>query len=218
MVEQGREDHNPSLPQACVAPGVSLQGSPLYLSHLESNEEEQVDLQAPWPEHQDNEERRPRCPPSLKVELASYVHWHTAYQMSINHVALRGLVNLDKRVELLRLANSNGDAQESIITSVQETLTKHRVDHLCLWQGMFQNNNGSWKGFYSNGKGCERHKGTATRWLGCPAAHLRFHLLKRGVTNDSALNLIRRSFMPQAFWDALQATFRDGVFLLPMLQ
>jgi hypothetical protein len=64
--------------------------------------------------------------------------------------------------------------------------------------------------FYSNGKGCKRHKGTATRWSGCPAAHLRYHHLKRGVTNYSALNLIRRSFTPQAFWDALQATFKDG--------
>jgi hypothetical protein len=82
-------------------------------------------------------------PPSLKMELASYVHWHTAYQMSINHVALRGLVNPDKRVELFRLADGNGDAQESVITSLREILMKHRVDHLCLWQGMFQNNNSS---------------------------------------------------------------------------
>jgi len=75
---------------------------------------------------------------------------------------------------------------------------------------MFQNDDGSWKGFYSNGKGCERHKNTATRWSGCPAAHLQFHLLKQGVMNDSALNLIRRSFTPQALRDALQATFKDG--------
>jgi hypothetical protein len=154
------------------------------------------------------------APPSLKMELASYVHWHTAHQMSINHAAMHGLVNTNKRVELFHLADGNGNAQESVITSVQEILTKHRVDHLCLWQGMFQNNDGSWKGFYLNGKGCKRHKGTATRWLGCPAAHLRFHLLKRGVTNDSALNLIRRSFTPQAFWDALQATFKDGKVVL----
>ncbi len=26
------------------------------------------------------------APPSLKMELASYVHWHTAYQMSINPI------------------------------------------------------------------------------------------------------------------------------------
>ena len=150
------------------------------------------------------------APPNIRMELASYVHWHTAYQMSINNVALRGLVNPDKRVELFRLADEDGDEQESVTTSVREIMTKHRVDRLCLWQGMFQNDDGSWKGFYSNGKGCERHKGTATRWSGCPAAHLRFHLLKRGVTNDSALNLIRKSFTPQAFRDALQATFKDG--------
>ena len=134
--------------------------------------------------------------------------------MSINHVALHGLVNPNKRVELFRLADGNGGAQEKFITSVREILTKHRVDHLCLWQGMSQNNDGSWKGFYSNGKGCERHKGTATQWSGYPAAHLHFNLLKRGVTNDSALNLIRRSFTPQAFWDALQATFKDGKVVL----
>jgi hypothetical protein len=130
------------------------------------------------------------APPGLKMELASYVHWHTAYQMSINHTALRGLVNPDKRVELFRLDDGDGDSQDSVVTSVREIMTKHKVDHLCLWQGMFQNDDGSWRGFYSNGKGCERHKGIATRWSGCPAAHLRYHLLKRGVTDDSALNLI----------------------------
>ncbi len=71
-------------------------------------------------------------PPSFKMELALYVHWHTAYQMSTNHVALHGLVNPDKRVELFCLADGDVNAQESVITSVQEILTKHRVDHLCL--------------------------------------------------------------------------------------
>ena len=41
--------------------------------------------------------------PGLMMELASYVHWHTAYQMSINSITLRGLVNPNKRVELFRL-------------------------------------------------------------------------------------------------------------------
>ncbi len=108
------------------------------------------------------------------------------------------------------MEDGDGDAQESVVTSVRKIMSKHRVDRLCLWQAIFQNDDGNWKGFYSNGKGCEQHKGTATRWSGCPATHLRFHLLKRGVTNDSALNLIRRSFTPQAFCDALQATFKDG--------
>ncbi len=72
--------------------------------------------------------------------------------MSINNVALRGLVNPDKRVELFRLADEDGDEQESVTTSVREIMTKHRIDRLCLWQGMFQNDDGSWKGFYSNGR------------------------------------------------------------------
>ena len=96
------------------------------------------------------------------MELASYVHWLTAYQMSINSVALHGLVNPDKWVELFRLDDSNGDARESVVTLVRKIMSKHRVDHLCLWQGIFQNDDGSWKGFYLNGKGCKRHKGTAT--------------------------------------------------------
>ena len=33
--------------------------------------------------------------PSLKMELASYVHWHTACQISINHTDLCSLVNPD---------------------------------------------------------------------------------------------------------------------------
>jgi hypothetical protein len=59
------------------------------------------------------------APPSLKLELASYVHWYTVYQMSINHVALRGQVNLDKQVKLFRLDDSAGNAQESVITSAR---------------------------------------------------------------------------------------------------
>ncbi len=102
------------------------------------------------------------APPSLKMVLASYVHWHTAYQMSINSVALRGLVTPDKRVELFRLEDGDGATLESVVTSVREIMSKHRVDRLCLCQGIFQNNNSSWKGFYLNGKGCERHKVTAT--------------------------------------------------------
>jgi len=90
------------------------------------------------------------------------VHWHTAYQMSINSVALHRLVNPDKRVELFRLEDGNGDDQESVVTLVREIMSKHRVDRLCLWQGIFQNDDGSWKGFYWNGKGCEQPKGTAT--------------------------------------------------------
>ena len=171
-----------------------------FLSSItsESNEKEYVNLQAPGPERQENEERWLRRPP--QPQDGACVICALAHRLSDvhqSHCSAYGLVNPEKRVDLFRLTNSNSDAQKSVITSVKEILMKHRVDHLCLWQRMFQNNNGSWKGFYSNSKGCERHKGTATRWSGYPAAHLRFHLLKTGVTNDSAQNLIRRSFTLQ---------------------
>jgi hypothetical protein len=69
---------------------------------------------------------------------------------------------------------------------------------------------GSWKGYYLNGQGCKAYKGVASRWSGCVSAHFCFHLMKRGVTNDSALALIRASFSQQALRDAINARMKDG--------
>ena len=40
--------------------------------------------------------------------------------------------------------------------------------------------------------------------------HLKFHLLKRGFTEESALALIPASFSPQALWGALNAMMKNG--------
>jgi hypothetical protein len=112
------------------------------------------------------------------------------------------------------LLDGDGDPQINVITTVPEIMTKHKINHLPLWQGIFQNNDGSWRGFYSNGKGCDHHKGYATKWSGSVVAHLRFHLLKWGVTNDSALALIRKSFTPQVLRDTIQAMFKGGKVVL----
>jgi hypothetical protein len=138
------------------------------------------------------------------------VHWHTSFQMSINHVLLRGTVDPDKPVEPHRMEDEDGDPQESVVTTVREVMSKHKINHLPLWQGILQNNNSSWKGFHLNGQGCESHKGVASRWSGCVSAHLRFHLLKRGVTEASALSLIRASFSQQALRDAINVTMKEG--------
>jgi hypothetical protein len=84
------------------------------------------------------------------------------------------------------------------------------VDGIPLWQNILQNNNGSWCGYYPNRQGCKRHKGVATSWSGCISAHLKFHLLKRGITEENALALIRASFSPQALRDTLNATMKNG--------
>ncbi len=132
----------------------------------------------------------PDASPGMRTKLAQAVHWHTSFQMLINHVPLQGLVDPDKLVELHPVEDEEGDPQELVFTSVREVMLKHKINHLPLWQGILQNNNSSWKGYYSNGQGCEAHKGVASRWLGCVSAHFRFHLMKRGVTDDSALALI----------------------------
>jgi hypothetical protein len=41
-------------------------------------------------------------------------------------------------------------------------------------------------------------------------SQLQYHLLKRGITDKSALSLIKASFSPQAFRDALSATMKQG--------
>jgi hypothetical protein len=42
----------------------------------------------------------PNATPQMKQRLASAVNFHTLFQMSINHVALRGLVDSDKLVHV----------------------------------------------------------------------------------------------------------------------
>jgi len=146
----------------------------------------------------------------MKQRLARAVHFHTSFQMLVNQVALWGLVNPDKQVMIDRLEDEDGDPQESVLISIQQILLKHKINHLPLWQSILQNDDSSWQGFYSNRQGCEWHKGITTDWLGSIAAYLKFHLLKRGVMEDSALKLIRASCTPQAFRDTIKANMKDG--------
>jgi hypothetical protein len=107
----------------------------------------------------------PNALPKMKQRLASTVHFHTLFQMSINHVALRGLMNPNKEVEITRLDDEDRDPQESIMISICQVFSKHKINHLPPWQSILQNNDGSWWGYCSNGQGCEHHKGAATDWL-----------------------------------------------------
>ncbi len=152
----------------------------------------------------------PDASPGMRTKLAQTIHWHTSFQMSINHAPLQGLVNSDKVVELHCMEDKEGDPQELVFTSVREVMSKHKINHLPLWQEILQNDNGSWKGLHSIGQGCKAYKGVASRWLGCVSAHFCFHLMKRGVTDKSALALIRASFSQQALRDAINARMKDG--------
>jgi hypothetical protein len=82
----------------------------------------------------------------MKQHLASAVHFHTSFQMLINHVALQGLVNPDKQVTINHLEDDDGNPQGSILISVWQILLKHKINHPSLWQSILQNNDGSWRG------------------------------------------------------------------------
>lgn len=103
----------------------------------------------------------PAASPEMKKKLATAVNFHTSFQMCINHVPLRGLVESDKEIELVRIVDDDRDVQESVKLTVCQILFWHQVIHLPSWQSLLQNDNGSWRGYYSNGKGCHSHKGAA---------------------------------------------------------
>ncbi len=130
--------------------------------------------------------------------------------MCINHIPLWGLVDPDKEVELVSIEDDDGDVQEVVKITVRQVLFRHQVNYLPLWQSLLQNDDGSWRGYYSNGKGCQNHKGVTTSWLGSFAAHLKFHLLKWGVTEESALKLIRASCSTHSLHNAITSTYKDG--------
>jgi hypothetical protein len=75
----------------------------------------------------------PNGSPNMKRKLENADHFHTSFQMSINHVVLSGLVNPDKAVELFKVEDKDGDPQDSVMISVCQVLSKHKVHHLPLW-------------------------------------------------------------------------------------
>jgi hypothetical protein len=95
--------------------------------------------------------------PAHKMCLTSAVHFHTSFQMSVNQVAFCGLVNPNKEVYLSCEQDKHGMEQDAVKKTVRSILMNHKVKHLSLWQRICQNNNGSWKGYCSNGLGCDTH-------------------------------------------------------------
>ncbi len=152
----------------------------------------------------------PSAGAELRKMLATAVNFHTSFQMCIDHVPLRGLVDLDKAFKLVCIKDEDGDVQDAARLTIHQVLFSHKVNHLPLWQSIVRNDDGSWRGYYSNGKDCHNHKDVATTWSGSIGAHLKFHLLKRGVTEESALRLIRASCSTQSLHNAISVTFKDG--------
>jgi hypothetical protein len=62
-----------------------------------------------------------------KMCLTNAVHSHTYFQMSVNHVALRGLVNPDKEVYLSHEEDEDGMEQDPVKKTVRSILMSHKV-------------------------------------------------------------------------------------------
>ncbi len=73
--------------------------------------------------------------------------------MMINHLALQGLIDPDKLVQINCIEDEDGNPQDLVQISVRQILLKHKINHLPLWQSILQNDNGSWHGYYSNRQG-----------------------------------------------------------------
>jgi hypothetical protein len=71
--------------------------------------------------------------PAHKMCLASAVHFHTSFQMSVNHVALCGLVNPNKEVYLSWEQDEDRMEQDAVKKSVRSILMNHKVLHLSVW-------------------------------------------------------------------------------------
>ncbi len=56
----------------------------------------------------------PNTTPQIKQRVASAVHFHTLFQMSINHVVLWGLFDLDKLVQIDCIEDEDGNPQDLI--------------------------------------------------------------------------------------------------------
>jgi hypothetical protein len=129
-----------------------------------SNEEEQVNQQTIWQQSTGHQEPGVWRVSNTQMHLAAAIHFHASFQMSVNHVALHGLVNPDKVVYLSCEEDKDGMEQDPVKKTVRSILMGHKVHHLSLWQRICQNNDQSWKGSYTNGIGCETHKGVAIDW------------------------------------------------------
>ncbi len=154
------------------------------------------------------------CPPGAtmtkKEEFGSMLQNHVAVIRSLGKVALPGITHPDK-IMPCRLANdSENEPRETVHLSLRRILMKQRIGRPKVWQCFLPNSGGGWDGFYSNGLGCGEHRQQALTWAVCVPAHLRFHLLRKGVLVESMEDFINQVFTCEAASEAFGAKLIRG--------
>ena len=154
------------------------------------------------------------CPPGSSLTeretLGGMLQNHIAVIRSMGKVALPGVLHPDKIISCHR------DAPEPTVDiSLRRIMMKQKIGRIKVWQCILPNSGGGWDGFYANGFGCGEHKAQAQHWAVCVAAHLRFHLIRRGVQVESVKEFIDTVFTNDAALEANGARLINGkVFTL----
>lgn len=135
---------------------------------------------------------------------------HVTVVRSMGKVPLPGIMHPDKIMPCLMTDNTDGEPRESVHISLRRIMMKQRIGKPKIWQCILPNANGGWDGHYANGFGCGKHRQKALAWAVCSSAHLRFHLLKKGVLPESITDFINQVFTCKSASEAFSAKLIRG--------
>ena len=127
---------------------------------------------------------------------------HGSFNMSVGRATLRDVVEVDSFHDLEKVdEDDDGNQVTKVIRrSLREIIIGIKVDHIRAFQVLCHDANGGIEAVYPN---CVQ--GRATNMAGNFAGELRFYMQKRGVTEQSALRIIKSCFNATGYADALGA-------------
>ena len=147
---------------------------------------------------------------SNKQPLGQLLQYHIAIVRSMAKTPLPGLLYPDLEHVLNLAPDKEKEAREPVTISIWQILMKKKIGLIHVWQCILPWHGGGWEGYYANGKGCDIHRVEALTWSDLITAHIRFHLLKRGVEVSSMEDVINLSFTLNAALEAFGAKLIGG--------
>lgn len=149
------------------------------------------------------------CPPGSSLTeretIGGMLQNHIAVVRSMGKVSLPGIMHPDKLISCLR-----DQPRPTVQISLRRILMKQKIGRVKVWQCILPNSGGGWDGYYANGFGCGEHRSQALHWAVCVPAHLRFHLIRRGVLVESVKDFIDSVFTYDTAQEAFGAKLIQG--------
>ena len=107
-----------------------------------------------------------------KSNLDIMINRHSAVQLSLGRVQLRGLLDADKEILLDMELDTKGKERQPVMRLVRQIIAHQRVMGIKLLQCIVMRHDGIYEGFYTNDKGCGQHKEKASEFWGALGAHI----------------------------------------------